>query len=155
LGYTKRRFPNINNFEFFPPKYDRRHEMNVVVNFELTSRWRLTSVFNLASGQAYTEPSAQYKLIGNPIGTEVRDVLVSPFNAARLPAYHRLDVGVSRLGRFFKIADSELQVQLINAYARRNVWFYFFEFDDDNTVKRNEIPQIPVPIPNISFTLRF
>ena len=155
LGNTKRRFPNINNFDFYPPKFDRRHEINVVANYELSRRWRATGVFNLASGQAYTEPNGQYKLLENPIGTDVRDVLISPFNAARLPTYHRLDIGVSRRGGFFGIGESELQIQLINAYARRNIWFYFFEFEDDNTVTRNEIPQIPVPIPNISFTLRF
>ena len=155
LGITKRRIPNINDFNYFPPKYDRRHEINVVLNYELSSRWRFTSVWNLASGQAYTEPSGQYKLIDNPIGVDVRDVLISPFNEARLPTYHRLDVGFSRLGRFFRFAESELQIQLINAYGRKNVWFYFFGFESDNTVTRNEVPQIPVPIPNISFTIRF
>ncbi len=154
IGFTRRRIPEINNFEYFPPKYDRRHEMNVVMNYDLSKKWRFTAVWNLASGQAYTEPSSQYKLLDNPIGVDVRDVLISPFNAARLPAYHRLDVGFSRLGKFFK-GQSELQIQLINAYARKNVWFYFFEFEEDNTVTRNEIPQIPVPIPNLSFTVRF
>ncbi len=155
LGFTKRRIPEINNNEYFPPKYDRRHEINVVLNYELSSKWRFTSVWNLASGQAYTEPSAQYKLLDNPISVDVRDVLISPFNEARLPTYHRLDVGFARRGKFFKFAESEIQIQVINAYSRKNVWFYFFEFEGDNTVKRNEIPQIPVPIPNLSFTLRF
>lgn len=155
LSFTKRRIEEVNNFEYFSPKYDRRHELNIVLNYDLSSKWRLTSVWNLSSGQAYTEPSGQYKLIDNPIGVDVRDVLISPFNSARLPAYHRLDIGFSRLGKFFKFAESELQVQLINAYSRKNIWFYFFEFNEDNTVERNEIPQIPVPIPNISFTLRF
>ncbi len=155
LGFTKRRIADINNFEYFPPKYDRRHEINVVLNYDLSRKWRFTSVWNLASGQAYTEPNGQFKLLDNPIGVDVRDVLISPFNEARLPTYHRLDVGFSRLGKFFKFAESELQIQLINAYGRENVWFYFFEFEDDNTVTRNEIPQIPVPIPNLSFTIRF
>jgi len=44
---------------------------------------------------------------------------------------------------------------VINVYNRRNIWFYFFEFLDDNTIERTEIPQIPIPIPNVSFTLRF
>ena len=155
LGYTERRFPNINNFDPFPPKYDRRHEINMVLNYDLSRKWRMTGVFNLASGQAYTEPNGQYKLLDNPISADVKDVLIADFNAARLPTYHRFDIGFARLGKFFKFAESELQIQLINAYARRNVWFYFFDFEDDNTVTRNEIPQIPVPIPNVSFTLRF
>jgi hypothetical protein len=38
-------------------------------------------------------------------------------------------------------------------YARRNIWFYLFEFEDDGTVTREDVPQIPVPVPNISVTL--
>jgi hypothetical protein len=155
IGLTKRRFPEVNNFAYYPPKYDRRHELNVVANYALSRRWSFTSVFNLASGQAYTEPSGQYQLEDNPFTSANVDVLIAPFNEARLPAYHRLDVGFARKGRFFRFAESELQLQLINVYNRRNIWFYFFEFEDDNTVKRNEIPQIPVPIPNISFSIRF
>jgi hypothetical protein len=155
LGFTERRFPTINDFNYYPPKYDRRHDLNLVANYNLSAKWALTSVFTLASGQAYTEPSGQYKLLDNPFGSLTADVLISPFNAARLPVYYRFDVGFSRFGRFFGFADSELQLQLINALARRNIWFYFFEFEGDNTIKRNEVPQIPVPIPNVSFTLKF
>ncbi|GIV60661.1 MAG: TonB-dependent receptor [Rhodothermaceae bacterium] len=153
-GVTRRRFPNLNGASFFPPKYDRTHELNVVLNFDLTRSWRLTGVFNYATGQAYTEPGAWYQLNSNVFGSQVRNVFVSEFNQARLPAYHRLDVGASKRGRFFGFADYELQLQLLNAYNRRNVWFYFFEVEDD-TIEREEVPQIPVPLPNLSFTLRF
>ena len=82
-------------------------------------------------------------------------ILTPGYNNARLPAYHRLDVGLTRRGRFFGLADYMLQFQVLNAYARRNLWFYFFEFEREGTVKRNEVPQIPIPLPNLSFTLRF
>jgi hypothetical protein len=84
-----------------------------------------------------------------------RDVLINPFNGERLPAYHRLDIGATRSGRFFGVADYRFQIQVINAYSQRNIWFYFFEFEEDGTVSRNEIPQIPVPIPNLALTLTF
>jgi hypothetical protein len=84
-----------------------------------------------------------------------QNVLVSPFNNARLPPYHRLDVGVARTGQFFGTAEYELQLQAINAYARRNVWFYQFENESDGTLDRNVTPQIPIPVPNVSFSLTF
>ena len=52
-------------------------------------------------------------------------------------------------------AAFELQVQLINVYGRRNIWFYSFDFEDDGNVDRSIVPQIPIPVPNISFTTRF
>ncbi len=162
FGVTRRRFPQINLVDGrpqnYPPKYDRRHDLNLVANYRLGRAWRATGVFSYATGQAYTEPTAQYKLLDGELlsGDDATDVLLSPgLNRARLPAYHRLDLGFVRAGRFFNWADYELQLQVINVYGRRNIWFYFIEFEQDNTVKRNEIPQIPIPLPNVSLTLTF
>ncbi|MFQ5572129.1 MAG: TonB-dependent receptor domain-containing protein [Rhodothermales bacterium] len=162
FSLTRRRFPMINLVDNvpqnYPPKYDRRHDLNMVINYRLGRSWRATGVFVYATGQAYTEPTAQYKLLGSELltGEIATDVLVTPgLNRARLPAYHRLDLGFAKLGRFFGLADYELQLQVINVYGRRNIWFYFHEFKNDNTIKRNEIPQIPIPLPNISLTLKF
>jgi hypothetical protein len=159
LGRTERRFPEVNldaagRPQYYAPKYDRPHDLTLVLNYEWTPAWRLNAAFAFGTGQAYTEPSFRYSLVDDPFNTGA-DVLVSPFNGARLPNYHRLDLGIARTGRLFGGAEFELQIQLINAYARRNVWFYFFEFEADGTVDRTEVPQIPVPIPNLSFTLRF
>jgi len=162
LSRTERRFPNINLNEadqpqYYVPKYDRTHKLTLVGNYRLTDKWRLTSTFNYNTGQAYTKPRLRYEFIDDPFQprTESRSVLVSPFNNARLPAYHRLDLGVARTGRFFEIAGYKLQFQVINAYARRNIWFYQYQNQSDGTLERTEVPQIPVPIPNLSFTLTF
>jgi hypothetical protein len=155
LSFSRRRFPNLNEFEYYPPKYDRTHDLNATLNYELGRSWRLTSIFNYATGQAYTEPVSQYRFFDYPFGTQDIEALVSPFNGARLPAYHRLDLGFSKLGRFFGIGDYELQLQVLNAYMRENIWFYFYDLNDDGSVEREEVPQIPVAIPNISFTVTF
>ena len=154
FGLTKRRFPTINENAWYPPKYDRTHDLNLTTTARITRKWDFTSVFTYATGQAYTRPASQYQLTNSPFEAQPTEVLVSPFNAARLPAYHRLDVGFTRKGKLFG-ADSELQLQVINAYSRRNVWFYFYDFDVEGTISRDTVPQIPVPVPNISYSLRF
>ena len=161
LGRTVRRFPNINLDEggtpqYYTPNYDRTHSVTLAANYALTDQWRLTSTFNYNTGKAYTEPRFRYE-VGGPFqsGPENRNVFVSPFNNARLPAYHRLDVGVARTGTFFDVAEYELQFQVINAYSRRNIWFYQYNTDPDGSIDRTETPQIPVPIPNLSFSLTF
>lgn len=162
LSRTERQFPDVNvnpqgQPNFYVPKFDRTHDLDVVLNYNLSDRWRATATFNYATGQPYTNPQFRYSLQDDPLQSDVstRDVLVSPFNNDRLPAYHRLDLGVQRTGRFFGVADMELQFQLINAYGRENIWFYLFEFEDDGSVTRNTIPQIPVPLPNVALTLTF
>ncbi len=165
LGRTERRFPNINESEtgtpqYYPPNYDRTHTLTLAVNYHLTDQWRVSSTFNYASGQSYTAPTQRYELVDSPFSFspgvgDSENVLVSPFNNARLPPYHRLDVGVARTGQFFGIAEYELQLQAINAYSRRNIWFYQFESEPDGTLDRDETPQIPIPVPNVSFSLTF
>jgi hypothetical protein len=165
LSRTERRFPNINESEsgapqYAPTNYDRTHNLTIALNYHLTGQWRVSGTFSYATGQAYTRPQQRYEVVDTPFsfspgagGTET--VLVSPFNNARLPPYHRLDLGVARTGRFFGVADYELQLQAINAYARRNIWFYQYEDEPDGTLSRTETPQIPIPVPNVSFSLTF
>jgi len=153
-GITRRRFPVINEKTYYSPKYDRTHDLNVTGTMQLGKSWEFTSVFSYATGQAYTQPASQYRLTNSPFSYESTEVLVSPFNQARLPAYHRLDVGFTKSGSLFG-AQSELQLQVINVYARRNVWFNYYEFEMDGSISKEVVPQIPIPIPNISFTLRF
>jgi outer membrane cobalamin receptor len=162
LSRTERRFPNVNvaddgEPQYYVPKFDRTHSLTLTTNYRVSDGWRLTGTFSYNTGQAYTQPTLRYELRDDPFQPrgETRNVLVSPFNNARLPAYHRLDLGVARTGRFFGVADYELQLQAINAYGRRNIWFYQYENEDDGTLDRTEVPQIPVPIPNLSFSLTF
>jgi hypothetical protein len=171
FAQTRRRFPNLNLEEgrqtdlaglnaqnalggSYPPKYDRRHDLKAVLNYDFADQWRATSVFTYATGQPYTRPEAQYKLVAPPQRGSTLDVLVSPFNGARLPAYHRLDLGVRRLGDVFGL-DYELQVQLLNVYNRRNPWFYFYDTGGDTGITREEVPQLPIPLPNVALTVEF
>jgi hypothetical protein len=160
LGYTwshtTRQYDGFEGDKVFSPKFDRTHEINLVANVNLSDRWQVTSAFNFGTGQVYTEPAQQYRFTDSPftVDPDGEGFLVSPFNEARLPDYHRLDIGFLRK-RERERFETEWQFQLVNVYGRRNVWFYFFDTDDIENVKRTTIPMLPVPIPNIAFTIRF
>ena len=162
FGITERKFPGFNQpvldnpaqARFYPPKYDRTHDANLVFNYRFSSRWSIGSVFNYATGQAYTEPQGRTQLSGPPWDRGFLDVFViEKLNSSRLPSYHRLDMSLSRKGSFFGIGDAEWQLQVINVYSRRNIWFYNYDFDE-NPVKRQDITLLPV-IPSIAYTLNF
>jgi len=158
IGYTysvsRRQFPRFNQDRFYPPKYDRKHDVNVVVNYQLSSRWKVSAVFNYATGQAYTKPLGRTQNFDLPFSSGSRDVLiVGKVNAARLPAYHRLDLGMTRNGTFFGLGKAEWKFQIINVYSRRNVWFYQYDFDK-NPIERQKVSMLPI-IPAISYTVNF
>ena len=163
LSHTNRAYPRLNQDLFgesqvFVPRNDRLHDLNVVGQWRISRRWELGAVFTFATGQAYTRPEASYTIhdLDFANGLEQTDLLVSPgLNQSRLPAYHRLDLGVTWTGSLKRFADYTLQMQVINIYARSNTWFIFNEFEDDGTLSRSTIPQIPIPLPNLSFTLDF
>jgi hypothetical protein len=163
LGFTQRKFVGAGGEpvnpgpdgepQYFSPKYDRRHDLSLVANLELGRGWTLTGTFVYATGQAYTRAISRYQA-NTPIGGVDGDALVtSGLNRARLPAYHRADVGFTREGSFWGLGDYELRLQGINVYSRRNVWFYQFDFDDE-PVTQEAIRMLPF-LPNVSLTVDF
>ena len=161
-GVTRRKFPGFNTpilddptrARFYPPKYDRIHDVNITTSLRLTDRWSTNAVFSYATGQAYTQPLGRTEISGIPWDNDPRDIFtVGNVNASRLPSYHRLDLAFSRTGTFFGIGEAEWQIQIINVYSRRNVWFYNFDFDD-NPIERQEVNLLPI-IPSLSYTVNF
>jgi hypothetical protein len=152
IGATRRKFPDFNDDKYYAPKYDRLHDLNIVANYQLSQKWRATAVFSYATGQAYTEVLGSYELNFPTSSNEVDPFIVGELNGARLPAYHRLDVGFTRNGKFFGL-PMELQLQVINLYSRRNIWFYNYDVTE-NPIKREDVRMLPI-IPNISITLDF
>jgi hypothetical protein len=160
FGVTRRKYPDFNtgldggSARFYPPKYDRQHDVKLVANYRLSDRWKATAVFTYATGQAYTKPLGRTQISDIPWDSEPRNTFtVGKVNAERLPDYHRLDIGFTRSGTFFDWGDAEWQFQLINVYSRRNVWFYNYDFDA-NPVDRNEVTLLPI-LPTISYTVTF
>ncbi|MGM0506318.1 MAG: TonB-dependent receptor plug domain-containing protein, partial [Bacteroidota bacterium] len=166
LGYTfsitRRKFPGFNTpplgrpgqARYYSPKYDRTHDINLVVQRQLSRRWRLNAVFSYATGQAYTEPTGRTQIGNLPWGNISRETfIVEDLNRSRLPAYHRLDLGATRAGTFFGLTEAEWQFQLINVYSRRNIWFYQYDFDE-NPVEKSSVPLLPI-LPAISYTVQF
>jgi len=161
FSVTRRKFPHFNEpvlangpARFYPPKYDRTHELNLVLEYKLSSRWSATATFNYATGQAYTKPLGRAASFDFPTSSNVLDqLIVGRVNASRLPPYSRLDLGVNRKGTFFGIGQAKWQFQVINAYSRRNVWFYNYDLDK-NPAQRKAVTLLPI-LPTISYTLDF
>ncbi len=111
----------------FAPIYDRRHDLSVVLFWEIGRRLSASATFVYGSGDLRWLPNGRFTF-QDVAGTELR-TLVPIFqdrNNFRLPAYHRLDAGL--IWRFFpKWGESDLTFSVVNAYDRRNVFFIFLE----------------------------
>ena len=154
IGVTRRRYPDFTAFrDYFPPKYDRLHDLTVVAQYDLGRGWEATAAGSYATGQAYSTPSGRYQVVDLPFQDPALDGLyVNGLNTSRLPPYHRVDVGATKRGRI-RAVDYELQLQLVNVYNRRNLWFVTYDFSED-PVEVGEVRQLPI-LPNVSLSLAF
>ena len=154
VGVTRRRYPDEPGFAvYFPPKYDRLHDLTVVGNYQLGRGWKATVAGAYATGQAFTTPGSLYQVGGLPFeDPSLVGFYTGRLNGSRLPDYHRVDVGVTKRGAW-SWAAYELQLQVVNVYSRRNLWFLNYD-RGANPVTVTEVRQLPV-LPNVSLSLDF
>jgi len=138
IGYTWsknfRTFENISFGEPFPYKYDRRHDISVVCNYQLKDDITVGGVWVYGSGirttvldHSYMNPFAA--IGGKPVNENnfFSNDLVRNFehrNGYQLPAYHRLDIGFNfekerkRFHRTWSFGG-------YNVYNRRNAFYIY------------------------------
>jgi hypothetical protein len=148
----------------YAPVFDRRLDIDLVIQAMLPRGVELGMRWNLGTGLPYTRPVGayvfnEYSYFGGrwePSGldgdTARSAIVLGPRNAERYPAYHRLDVGVRRtyLKRWGTITP---HLDLLNVYDRRNVLFYFYEYER-LPPRRSGISMFPI-LPTIGVEVRF
>lgn len=134
LSKSDRQFDNINKGKAFPSNFDRRHNLNVVLNHKFSDRFDLGIVWVYGSGRSITLPDGQYASLLNTGGTNqnTNDILVqSKVNAYRIPAYHRLDVGIN-LHKQKKWGKRTWSMGLYNAYNHHNSFLIYVDYNELN-----------------------
>lgn len=157
LGWTRRRFPELNQGNWYPPKYDRRHDLVVSANYRV-GRWSFGGNVIYATGQAFTPASARYELRESArTGTREDYFLPTGRNTARLLPYHRMDLSVKRDFRLFG-RDLQWYLQVFNAYNHRNEWFVQYDTEDDpenDRVTTAEVVKMLPIVPTIGLNYEF
>lgn len=155
LSWTWRIFPDLNNNERFPAKYDRRHDLSVVAAYELNKRWKLSAVFVYASGNATSYPEKFYIVEG----TLAQDY--SRINQYRLPAYHRLDLSAVYTPKHKK--NKKIQgswvFSIYNVYSRLNPYFIYFDqtgspYNGTLQVQAKKVSLFPI-LPSVTWNFHF
>ncbi|NEM97046.1 TonB-dependent receptor [Pontibacter burrus] len=158
LSWTYRQFDEINDGRRFPTRYDRRHDISLVLLHKLNKRLHLTGAFVYGTGNAFSLPVARFPL-QDVQGKEPGIVpIYSDRNSFRLQASHRLDLGaVWKLKP--KRGEADLTFSAYNAYNRRNPYFVYFEQmrdDEDQTIgfRAKQVSLFPV-IPSVTYNFKF
>jgi len=149
LAWSHTRIDGINRGRWYDANNDRRHDINVVINYRLTPSWMLNGVWVFNSGQAFTAPSAKYEIIDNYI------YYYAERNGYRAPDYHRLDVSATWTKRTTKGRTREWVFGIYNMYNRYNP--YLIRFEDSTSGRRTKATQYSLfgIVPSVSFNYKW
>lgn len=159
LSWSMRRFPGINYGEIFPFKYDRRHDIEVVLMQQLGEHWEFSASWHYNSGTPITVPVSSYAGTGNAspwdpgTGQPVID-RYDNWNNYRGADVHRLDVGIT-YSKQKKHWRKSWNLSVFNVYNRKNPVFYYME-SDPVTKQRylTRVTLLPI-LPSITYAVKF
>lgn len=168
IGYTLswnwRQFDEINGGRRYPFRYDRRHDVSVVINHDFSKRVGLSAAWVYGTGNAVTLNTFRYPgyigqftdIFGNTTDY-VSDVESGgERNAFRMRDYHRLDISLELRKQRSK-SERKWVFGVYNAYWRRNPYFMTTGSVFENGVSRRvfrEVSILPI-IPSVSYQFKF
>ena len=164
IGYTwsktERQFDGLNSGLIFPAKYDRRHDLSVVLDYTLSKQWRFGGAFVYATGNSLTLPVQRYIFEGR-----ITDVYGAR-NGFRMAPYHRADVSATYTpdpAKSKKKGDlrreSSWTFGVYNLYNRMNPYFIYFSNEGDLNagtldLQANQVSLFPI-IPSVTWNFKF
>ena len=141
LGWVKRTDGVVD----YNPHFDRRHNVNLLVSYAFGKRrsWQIDARWNFGSGFPFTQTQAYYPhyaptTINDDYVSANEDLyfMLADLNQARLPSYHRLDIGAKKKFFLGERNSLELCVSFSNVYNYKNVFYV-------NRISNEVIYQLP------------
>ena len=161
LAWNNRQFPEINNGEVFPFKFDRRHEFAIVFSRQLNKKVTFSANWTLATGNAITVPQQiySYAFPSFEFYVPVKQFIYSERNSYRTKLLHRLDVSFEFYKKRKKY-ERRWNIGLYNAYSYANPFYYFIRSEtnigavSDAKFELTQATLFPV-LPSVSYSIKF
>jgi hypothetical protein len=147
-----RQVPGVNNNEWYPPTYDRRHNFSFVFNRTISKRLSASVNWVFRSGGKTTLPLGTYIFHG------YRIMYYSARNGYTLPAHHRLDLSLTWQEKIRKKRKwtGEWVLSIYNAYHRKNVFaLYVRQFEHAWAYSKAYQVYLGGIIPTITYNFKF
>jgi hypothetical protein len=164
IGYTwsrtTRQFDELNNGEEFFYRYDRTHDMSLVISQELGKKWSMNFVFVYGTGNANTLPIGRmaYRVGFDPAKNQPKFTFIDIYdkiNTFRLPDYHRADVSFIYKQKKTKKFESSWNFSVYNLYNRANAYFIYFVADAQNQRLQAKMVYLFPILPSVSWDFKF
>lgn len=164
LGYnysrSLRQFVGVNNNEYFPFDFDRPHNIDVFLNYQINNNLSIQSTWEFSSGLPFSFPTERLYLYNFPwidflgIHKQWEALLFQSKNNIRMEPYHKLDISL----HYKKVNEKHTityKAGVYNVYNRINPYAYYLQFNDyTEEYEIRKISMFPImPFISISVTL--
>lgn len=159
LSWNMRKFDELYPY-WYRDRNDNRHKLTIMGTHRFSDKFEIYAAWNYHSGNRITLPS-QYVGDDMFVDSELGLIYEKP-NNAKLPDYHRLDIGMNINLKTRRGNESIWNISIYNVYCRINPIFAsvntIYEHTPQGSVLKGfeGIGQGIIPIiPTISYTFRF
>ncbi len=152
LSKTSKKIDGINNNEWYPARYDQRHNLATILKYDFNDRWSVSSAFKYTSGGNITVPEGIFNFQG------VAFNYYTSRNGYKLPAYHRFDIAFAYKPYHRKQVSWEdgWNFGIYNVYDRKNVFAVFVKQKSNNFSQYSaQKMYLYGMIPYISYSFKF
>lgn len=155
LSWSRRHFDEINDGNWFPSRYDRRHNGAIVTQYTLGKRWAASLVWEFISGARFTPVVGQYVVIAPTLTGVDLIPLFSDINQVKLADTHRLDAGLKFMSKPGQKFQWHWFVGVYNVYNRASPVGMIIEQSEEDGSLRYLQPGLFGLLPFISYGFRF
>lgn len=167
LGYTwshtyrlfDRPGQTLNNGKPFPAKYDRRHDISLILSYKFTERFDASVTWVFSTGNAATlalqqfNPSTPEQINGNNEGYYSSASYISGRNNYRMPNYHRMDISLN-WHKPLRHGSRTINVSVYNVYNHLNPYLLYPETSWNGKNQLTQLSIFPI-LPSISYLWKF
>lgn len=141
----------INNGEWYKTGWDKLHNLYITSTYKVNTKWTLSGIFTLQTGQPVTFPTGQYQYQG------INVPVYSGRNQNNLPTYHRIDISATLKPKKSenKKWKSEWVFSVYNLYNRYNAASISFRQNEDTGINEAVRFSIFGIVPAITYNFKF
>jgi len=119
----------IESNRLYPTDQDRPYVLSLVLNYNITKKWRANIKATYYSGNPYTP------IIGRDMGSGTYRPIYGEYKSKRIPSYFKTDLTLTRKKKW-----GEWYIQFINLTGQKNVYDYYY---NDDYSERKEFEMLP------------
>ncbi|HLP20437.1 MAG TPA: TonB-dependent receptor plug domain-containing protein, partial [Chitinophagales bacterium] len=170
LSWSERKFASLSNNEYFPYKYDRRHNLAAQLTFLVGRHFELGAAYVYGSGNMFSIPGQSYHTFGvlsaydywlsqgqNSAYTNDLIGIYPGRNNARLPSYQHLDLSFTYRKQVKRLQHA-FNFSVYNVYNHYNIFAVYSDYrtndDGSRSLVYKKLSLFPI-LPSVSYTVKF